>query len=493
MKNNLGKNGIILIFLCILISAAYFYLGSSKFDLYIFSLVILLSLNIILILANPIKLTDANIIFLGIYLIKYSSTPLIYAYKLSWAVKCTTLHYNWDLLAKGNFGAILGLIGYGVGYWVSNRHRPSRRPFRELLTEKRCRLLFKIYLGLAILGWSLIFMRAGFPQEVLYWIPPDRRAYTGQGWSHIYTILFGAIIAQLCFMIYRRNTSPWSIPNLLIMLLASWLLAIEGQRLTILTLAVGAIFLRNLIKTQKTPAGEPVRRQRVFSLKKIIALASLAVVIFGFSFWYGLYRHGAAKTADFANALALNYQSASLFDTSISYYLAIDEFPSRFPFWHGMSFLSPVLINIPKFIFENKYNYIYNGNRFQGMVYGIDANDPGNTVYGYDILAEIYTNFGWFGIPLILFIVAIINNRMSLKAHSPSCSMFFKVIYICYIFLFIVYGTKAGLSTGILSMLNKVFLFFIVPVWLVSRMENVPIRREIRVLNRGLAVSREKL
>jgi oligosaccharide repeat unit polymerase len=377
-----------------------------------------------------------------------------------------------------------------VGYWVSNRHRPSRRPFRELLTEERCRFLFKVYLGVAILGWVIIFIRAGFPQQVLWWVPPDRRAFNTQGWAYTYTILFGAIIAQLCFMISRRNTSLWSLPNLLMMLLASWLLAIEGQRLTILALVVGALFLRNLTKTEKTRTRESVPRRKAFSPKNIIAIASLALVVSGFSMWYGFYRSAGIQNQGSQFTL---YQFSSIFDTSISYYLAIDDFPSMFPFWHGRSILAPFVISIPKFIFKNKYDYVYSGTRFQQMVYGVDADDPTKGAQGYDMLAEIYVNFSWYGIPLVLFLVAVINNRLSLKAHSPSCSNFFKVIYISYLFFVVLFGIRGGLASGSLVFLNKVVLFFMVPVWLLSKMGNVPIRRDIRILNRGIPVPRETL
>jgi hypothetical protein len=119
-----------------------------------------------------------------------------------------------------------------------------------------------------------------------------------------------------------------------------------------------------------------------FSLNNMATISLLGMMALGFSLWYGVYRQG--NVISIADASIIYWRLASTFDTTISYFLAINFFPSRFSFWEGMSFAAPFLINIPTFIFKNKYDYIFNGAMFQGMVYGVDPFNPNNTVYGYD-------------------------------------------------------------------------------------------------------------
>jgi hypothetical protein len=71
-----------------------------------------------------------------------------------------------------------------------------------------------------------------------------------------------------------------------------------------------------------------------------------------------------------------------------------------------------------------------------------------------------------------MLLFAFINNKMSLKAHQPYTTIMFKFIYIYYIFFFVIFGLKASLTTGLVLFINKIFFFFIIPVWLLTRYED---------------------
>lgn len=393
---------------------------------------------------------------------------------LAWAPLVLRVTQDWDLLVTANLGAILGLVGYGLGLWASHRPLQSKRPgVQERLTPQRAHTLMKYFLLIALIAWVILFLRAGMPLEALLAKPPDRRGLSAHLGHLLYSCLFGATLAYFCFLISRKKITLFSVPNLLMLVICIDIVSMQGSRLLAVFMVLGTLFL-NLLSS---PAAKKFRVKLSTSfIKKLLVSGVIFVALFLFSSYYGAYRSsgGNVKIGEVfelapKNRILLFSAFTNNFDTVIGYLVGLQDFPRYYPYWNGMSFLSPIIVNIPTIIFPNKLDYLYSCNRFTQMYYKTDPfHDSKATANGYSLLAEIYINFGWYGFIPIMFLVGFINNRMSQKAHHPQATMEFKILYMMYVLLFVTSMHKQGIADSFSYMIHK-WLLFLIPVYLIRK------------------------
>jgi oligosaccharide repeat unit polymerase len=476
MKTNRSVILLTLIFIAIAWIALYFYLsyyGNPHLRGYYLSLIVLISLNIFLITLTP-NLTDASFLFLILYAIYYILTPFLFVSGLAWAPLVGRVVRNWDLLTTANLGAILGLVGYGLGLWASHRPLQSKRPgVQERLTPQRAHTLMKYFLLIALVAWIILFLRAGMPLGALLAKPPDRRGLSAHLGHLLYSGLFGATLAYFCFLISRKKITLFSVPNLFMLVICIDIVSMQGSRLLAVFMVLGTLFL-NLLSS---PAAKKFRVKLSTSfIKKLLVSSVIVVAIFFFSLYYGAYRAsgGKVKISDLfdltpTNQIIFTGAVANNFDTVIGYLVGLQDFPQTYPYWDGMTYLSPIIINTPTFIFPNKLDYLYSGNKFTELYYKSDPfHDSRATANGFSLLGEIYINFGWYGFIPILFLVGFINNRMSQKAHHPQATMEFKILYVMYVLLFVTSMHKQGIADSFSYMIHK-WLLFLIPVYLIRK------------------------
>jgi oligosaccharide repeat unit polymerase len=465
-----------LIFITIICIALYYYVsyyGDPNLRGYDFSLIILISLNIFLITLHP-KLTDASFLFLILYAVYYILTPFLYVAGWAWAPLAPRVAQNWDLLTTANLGAILGLVGYGLGLWASNKPlQPNATGVHERLTPQRAHTLIKYFLLIALVAWIILFLRADMPLDALFAKPPDRRGLSANLGHLLYNLLFGAPLAYFCFLVSRKNITLFSVPNLLMLAICIDIVSMQGSRLLAVFMVLGTIFLQLL---QSASVNKFRIELSASFIKKLLILGVLVIILFFFSMYYGVYRSEGHKLKISelfelapANRILLGSAVANNFDTVIGYLVGVRDFPHYYSYWDGMSYISPIIINIPTFIFPNKLDYLYSGNKFTEIYYKTDPfHDSKVTANGFSLLGEIYINFGWYGFIPIMFLVGFINNRMSQKGNHPQASMEFKIFYMTYVLLFLTAMHKQGIADSFSFMMHR-WLLFLIPVYLTRK------------------------
>lgn len=421
------------------------------------------------------RLSDATFIFAAYLGLSHVLMPVLFAYDWSWARDSGDLLANWSLLYRGAIGVQLVLIGYALGVvFTDTVGGTSSRQRVEMLPPERARLLVRIFLLVAVMAWLVQFVRADMPMGVLIGQPVDRREMAFYGGVLIFALLFCGTLAYFCRLAAQQSGRLFTVTNVFFLLFVMWLHSIEGGRL-MMTLPIIGTFLLGLVLNnahRNSPTKSP------FVMPSRLGFVTSIVIISLFSVAYSLYRIGDEdRMTWFANSEGYNpvlLGFGGMFSSVVTYYVSLDVFPEYFEYWNGGSYLYPILINIPSAIWTEKYSVIFSGSIFQNQVLGIDTlYDSSEGASGYGMMAELFINFGWYGLLPQGFIFGMGFNYMSRRAHRSDTTMFFSICYVFFVFFIVIYGIKASISAGVQVYFIHVFLLFVIPVFILNGLSRI--------------------
>jgi hypothetical protein len=138
--------------------------------------------------------------------------------------------------------------------------------------------------------------------------------------------------------------------------------------------------------------------------------------------------------------------------------LVISETPSNVPFWNGETY---ILFSkfIPRIIWPYKpkedLGYVF------GVRYGIIDFDNLSTSMNTPITAEMYMNFGFWGLLLGPIILAFLYLFLNEYFNSRSLSFFNRILGICFVFTLLIHESNFSLTFGNIPLLILAVYFII--------------------------------
>lgn len=422
---------------------------------------LILSFLIVALFITNYQLTNPTTYLLCFYTLYYLFMPLFY-------IRGTVWHYfgkefigNWNLAAKGNMGAILGLLGYSIGLFSSkifiSKNKSRFVSSSEILTKEWASLLYKVYFLVGLSGWVTIFLITDMPFEVFMGVPADRRGIQPGGGGYLYTIIFGFNIALLLYIIANKKKKLLSLPTILLVGTCIFFSMIRGSRLYIAALPLSIYFLYTLLNLT-------LYKKVYFSkiiFKKLCFITFLALLLL-FSFFYASHRSSRSFAWSWNN---ISRYISTIADSS-GYLMVIKYVPKNVDYWYGRSYMHPFIVYIPHIFFPSKWDYLYSQTKYTAIFYhGSNpfAASSSETIRGYTLLGEIYINFGWYGFIPIMFLLGFLNNSLYLKAHLPDTSALYKVVFALYISVVSFGIVKMGSVGALEGFFQNVLCFFLFP------------------------------
>jgi oligosaccharide repeat unit polymerase len=390
---------------------------------------------------------DATFIFMVLFLVYQVLNPALYVTGFVFEVESLTL--NWDLFARGNVFALLGLLTYAGGVWLANRTGRTG-PRRETLDPITSARLVPILVGIAFVAWMVMFVRGGMPTDVLTGRPPAGRvrdmSLTAGGFGYLLDAMFAGHLALLIDCFRQPHRSMLSLRTLSLIALLFVLNGFIGSRLLLVAPLLGAMLLR-LIVARREPAAPQGARVRFRGFKRLAAV-SFALGLFALSILYRDYRTGEIDLG-LGDTDVLLYSVSHTFDTAATYYMVVDHTPARTDFWYGRSALAPLLLLIPTSLFPGKYDAIWGDAKFTLLFYGYDQNEAGTVARGFSMLAEAYLNGGVLGICLVLGSFGFLNERLSRHIRARRYTNLFALLYAVYLVYFLPFAFKSGVAGAV--------------------------------------------
>lgn len=163
-------------------------------------------------------------------------------------------------------------------------------------------------------------------------------------------------------------------------------------------------------------------------------------------FWYGgetgtvterIYEWGAESTRLWKDALLgqsgaewrdLSMNTVSRFDIVHQSANVIDYTPAVVPYQQGRLYSYLLVTYIPRFVWPNKPS-MSDANRWYQVAYGLTDQENLDLVsIACGFLTEAYINFGWLGIPLIMFGVGVFLDYVERALLSRSAGIYFNAL-----------------------------------------------------------------
>lgn len=407
---------------------------------------VLLACGILALLHHRGSVVDATFFFLIFFTVYQVVNPFAYLTDITWVWKGSVLTDHWGLALRGNYWAILGLAAYALGLHLAGRRPlvlPESPNAGRWLDDTRLRRLLWALVIIAVLAWLVLFVFSDMPKEVFYGRSPGSRFrglfYELPGHSYIMTLVFGINLAILCYVLL--NPQRWLVawPLLLFFYAVLVLNAFDGSRLILMMTPVAAFVMRELALDRRRPPGSGDQR----ALGWFFLIGGL---LFLLAVLYGQYRVGRSV---FEDGLEFNAETLwylfNTFDTAITYFLVIDRVPLEIDYWYGMGVLVPFLVRIPSFVYPEKYEMMWNTQKFTMQFYGYNQYDPEQVSRGVSMMAELYLNFTSLGIIVACFALGWLNEKLSRRARSGRAGNLFLLGYVFYVVYAIPYAFKSGL------------------------------------------------
>jgi hypothetical protein len=228
---------------------------------------------------------------------------------------------------------------------------------------------------------------------------------------------------------------------------------------------VSVMLLKQLLSTRRTANVQFNRRRR-----QVLAAAATAGLCLIVALPYTEYREGRTAQAElrqFGWGGMFEADAAALFYESITYYMVLQRVPAIYPYWLGKGYMAPLVSTIPRVIFPDKYDHVWNDRRFDEEFFGYDEWITGATAKGGDLPAYEYLNFGVIGIIGEMFMLGMLNEYLARRARSALAGNFFTVFYVYYISYYLLELWKCGLANTI-SYAEVVLIEALVFAWLVA-------------------------
>lgn len=424
-------------------------------DEYIVSAVFLGLATLLLLIGNH-NVIDPSLIMLVYFALHYSVMLPLYGTRSAWTHFAQFLENNWELLSDGNFGALLGLAGYGSGILVASLFRTPSRLRVEFCPPQRAGRYAFWYALVGLLGWFLIIFSDASPLGALFGRPAERRAIFG----YYQILLFSSILSFSLFQIASRNKPFFRLPNILFLLAVLWMNMVKGARLDLMVILLTTFILNKLVRANRgvqLGAGRFTLRSKIVFL---FALCGIGGSLYVFTLYRGEMEAGSIDLPNFLHSLA----------DSAGYLIAIDRFPRYLDFWNGWGYLHPLVIYIPSLIFPGKYAYTYGITEFTEVIFGYSVySDASTTSHTYSILGEGYVNFGWPGLVGTMIFFGFVNRRFYLYAKSRVFTMYGALLYALYYSACVSYSVKSGLLSGGEYYFQNCLVMFALPVYFISR------------------------
>lgn len=163
-------------------------------------------------------------------------------------------------------------------------------------------------------------------------------------------------------------------------------------------------------------------------------------------FWYGgeeggvterIYEWGAESTRLWKDALLgqsggewrdLGVSAVSRFDLVHQAANVIDYTPAVVPYQHGRLYSYLLVTYIPRFVWPNKPS-VNDANRWYQVAYGLTDEENLDLVsIACGFLTEAYINFGWVGIPLVMFGIGMFLDYVERVLLSRSSGIYFNAV-----------------------------------------------------------------
>ena len=163
-------------------------------------------------------------------------------------------------------------------------------------------------------------------------------------------------------------------------------------------------------------------------------------------FWYGgetggvterIYEWGAESTRLWRNALLgesggewrdLGISAVSRFDLLHQTANVIDFTPAVVPYQHGRLYSYLLVTYVPRFVWPNKPS-VSDANRWYQVTYGLtDEENLDSVSIACGFLAEAYINFGWLGIPIVMFAIGVFLDLIDRVLLSRASGVYFNAL-----------------------------------------------------------------
>ncbi len=160
---------------------------------------------------------------------------------------------------------------------------------------------------------------------------------------------------------------------------------------------------------------------------------------------------------------------ASLFEPTA---MVAQMTPTQVPYQNGRLYKYLAVTLIPRFLWPNKPSFS-EANQFYQVAYGItDRRDLNKVSMSVGTLAESYINFGWFGPPLVMFLIGLLLNAIRRYFLDSEQGEFLRSLGIALLpTLLVVESQAAQYLSGILQAVALTILIFS-PVLRIGRSVN---------------------
>lgn len=453
--------------------AAYWLIPSQSELLGAALAMVTLAWACLILMAFSRGVADANFIFLFFFLIYQVVNPALYVSGTAWVGEGDFFVENWQAARIGSLYGLFGLATYAVGMWIGTRSpvRPSGEG-RDLLTPWVTDRVVLILGVVAILAWAALFVRSGMPIDAFLGRPEERSRggedITSGGFGVFLELAFLMNIAVLVYFIGDPNRRIFSLSGASVLYLVVLSNSIRGSRLVLVMSVVGVLLAQAVLRRGRSESAIPVSAAR--RVLQVGGMLLGGVALFVLAIGYGIYRTGGGnKELDVDRVL---FFMANVFDTSITYFMVLQKVPSQIEYWMGKSFLTHGILRIPTVFFPEKYDHLWASAKFTLLFYGYDQNQAGTVARGFSMFAELFLNFGVYGIVIAMLFFGWMNTVLSRMAFRPGVTRYFIVLYVFYLLYFVPFSFKSGLSQAIVYADLKILPFILI-VLLLRRLESM--------------------
>jgi hypothetical protein len=136
--------------------------------------------------------------------------------------------------------------------------------------------------------------------------------------------------------------------------------------------------------------------------------------------------------------------------------------PSLVPYQYGATYRYLLITLIPRFLWPNKPS-VNDANRFYQLAYGVtQQQDLDHVAIGAGLIPEAYMNFGWFGIPAVMFLAGVVLGVFERVFLSRHAGVFASAVGLAYVLqLLSLNGQAAAYFGGMIQIVGLTILIFL--------------------------------